>query len=157
MKLSFGFTYRLSAAIIDLAIWFVIIGIFSYLFPGTGILVGFVVLSVILSFIDKKLGDKTIGQTILGLESKKEVVAYEKSPLDRLLKLAAWFIPLSYFIQPFWIKILQEKNTWYDKALGRKIILTNNLKVSKLSYAVLIILAIATVIAVSSYFVILPF
>lgn len=157
MKLPFGFTYRLSATIIDLAIWFVIIGIFSYLLPGTGILVSFVAFSVILSFIDKKLGGKTIGQTILGLESKKEEVTYDKNLSDKLLRLIAWLIPFAYLIQPFWIKTMPNENAWYDKTLRRKIEVSNGVRISKLAYPVLIILILTTAIAIASYFVILPF
>lgn len=157
MRLPFGFGYRLSAAIIDLALWFVIIGVFYYLFPGTGFLMGFIVLSIVLTVLDRIFGDKTIGQTLLGLESKKEELTYKKEWWDKVLKLIAWLIPFSYFIQPFWVKTISEEKAWYDKTLSRKIIISQKRNNSKLTYPVLVVLLLATIIALTSYFVVLPF
>lgn len=156
-NLPLGFWYRISAALIDVAMWFVAIGVLDYLFPGIGFLVVYLVLSVVFSLIDKKLGGKTLGQTILGLESKKEELAYSRTWLDKSLSLITWFIPLAYFIQPFWVKTLPEENAWYDKSLKRKMGIPNRVKVSKLAYPVLIILLIAVSTAIASYFIILPF
>lgn len=156
-NLPFGFWYRISAASIDLAIWFVVIGILDYIWPGMGFLVGFVILSFILSYIDKLLSGKTIGQTVLGLESKKVEVILDKSLLDKLLRLIAWLIPFAYLIQPFWVKTMPNENAWYDKTLRRKIEVPNRVRISRLAYPVLISLILTTAIAIASYFVLLPF
>lgn len=157
MKLPFGFSYRISAAIIDLALWFVVIGILDYLFPRAGIVMGFIVLSIVFTALDRFFAGKTIGQTMLGLESKKEEPIHTNEWWDKVLKLMAWIIPFSYLIQPFWVKTISGEKAWYDKTQSRKILLPQKPSKSKLTYPILAILLLATLIALASYVIVLPF
>ncbi len=142
--------YRLSATIIDLAFWLFVISIFSYFLPDEGFLLGFVLLTFVFGFIEKKLSGKTIGQAVVGIETEKDDEKYKYNAMDKIIGTIAWIIPLTYIVQVFWIKPITNDNGWYDKTFKRKARIGKNSN-SILAIPVSIILIISLSIVIYTY------